>query len=169
MITLRHFNTSDVGQLVTYLNDKEVTQYITGAIPSPYTNADAFWWIEHANQSEYIQAIEYQGDFVGCISATVGQFEYANSAELGYWIGKGFWNLGITTETVKQFCELLFNTNKLNRLYVSVVAQNIASIRVLEKNGFHCEGILQSASCKLDPETGEKQYYDECLMAMVSR
>ncbi|WP_299270043.1 GNAT family protein [uncultured Psychrosphaera sp.] len=161
MISLRQFQTSDAELLVSYLNTPEVTQYITASIPTPYTNTDALWWIEHANQSEYIQAIEYKGEFIGCISATVGQFEYANSAELGYWIGKAFWNLGITTEAVKQFVELLFGTNKLNRLFVSVVAKNIASIRVLEKNGFVYEGTLKHASHK------NGQYFDECLMAKL--
>jgi RimJ/RimL family protein N-acetyltransferase len=161
MISLRQFQTSDAELLVSYLNTPEVTQYITASIPTPYTNTDALWWIEHADQNEYIQAIEYKGKFVGCISATVGHFEYANSAELGYWIGKAFWNLGITTEAVKQLVELLFSTNKLNRLFVSVVAKNIASIRVLEKNGFVCEGTLKHASHK------NGQYFDECLMAKL--
>jgi RimJ/RimL family protein N-acetyltransferase len=167
MISLRQFQTSDAELLVSYLNTPEVTQYITASIPTPYTNTDALWWIEHARQTPYqahsnlIKAIEYKGNFVGCISATVGHFEYANSAELGYWIGKAFWNLGITTEAVKQFAELLFSTNKLNRLFVSVVAKNIASIRVLEKNGFVYEGTLKHASHK------NGQYFDECLMAKL--
>jgi len=168
MISLRQFQTSDAELLVTYLNTAEVTQYITGAIPSPYTTDDALWWIEHANQTVHIKAIEYQGKFVGCISATVGQFEYAYSAELGYWIGKDFWDLGITTEAVKQFSESLFCTNKLSRLFVSVVAQNKASIRVLEKNGFSLEGVLKNASCKVEATSGIKQYFDEYLLAKVA-
>jgi RimJ/RimL family protein N-acetyltransferase len=168
MITLRQFQTSDSEHLVTHLNTPDVIQYITGAIPSPYTKGDALWWIQHANQTDHIKAIEYQGQFVGCISATVGQFEYNNSAELGYWIGKCFWNLGITTEAVKQFSESLFCTNKLNRLFVSVVAQNKASIRVLEKNGFSLEGVLKNASFKVDANTGVKHLFDEHLLAKLA-
>ncbi|MDP2562468.1 GNAT family N-acetyltransferase [Psychrobium sp. 1_MG-2023] len=160
-ITLRQFTDADRDLLVDYLNCSEVTQYITAAIPSPYTVVDANGWIEYANKTEYIYAIEYQGLLVGAISAQVGAFEYKRSAELGYWVAKRYWNQGIATQAVSLCCELLFTQTKLNRLFVSVVSENGASIRVLEKNGFKIEGILKQASFK------EGVYFDEHLLAIT--
>lgn len=162
MINLRPFKTADTDRLLSYLNDEAVTKYITDAISKPYTQSDAQWWIDVGSQSDYIKAIEFNGVFVGCISATVGSFEYGRSAELGYWLGREYWNQGIATEAVKVFTELLFKTPHIVRLFVSVVAQNGASVRVLEKNGYTHEGLLKQASFK------DGQYFDECLLSKVS-
>jgi len=161
MITLRQFKATDSDLLLKYLNDAEVTQYITNAIPQPYDVEDAKWWIEHSRNNEYIKAIEYQGEFVGCISATLGDFEYNRSAELGYWLGKAFWNQGIATQAVELFGDTLFNNTNLVRLFVSVVSDNKASIRVLEKNGYLFEGTLKRASFK------NGRFYDEVLFAKI--
>jgi len=51
---------------------------------------------------------------------------------IGYWIGKEFWRRGIASSAV---AELLANV-KIRPLYAEVANHNIASRRVLEKNGF---------------------------------
>jgi len=148
MIQLREFTCADTDLLMVYLNSSEVTQYMTGAIAQPYTEADAQWWIEQGSITGHVKAIELDGVFVGCISAAVGAFEYSHSAELGYWIGRQYWNKGTATDAVKVFTDLLFTTTDITRLFVSVVADNTASIRVLEKNGYTIEGTHNHASFK---------------------
>jgi RimJ/RimL family protein N-acetyltransferase len=160
-ITLRDFNASDTSLLSSYLNDSEVTKYITAEIPQPYKKSDANWWVNIGSKSEYIKAIEVNGVFVGCISATIGKFEYSHSAELGYWIGRKYWSQGIATEAVKKISAIIFNTSNIIRLFVSVVSLNKASIRVLEKNNFIHEGLLKKASCK------HGLYFDERLLSKI--
>ncbi len=46
-----------------------------------------------------------------------------------------------TTETVKLIVDYAFNELNLHRIEAGVMPHNIASIRVLEKAGFHKEGI----------------------------
>jgi len=161
IVKLRQFKNSDIDMLVVYLNKEEVTKYITAAIPQPYTKDDAHWWVNNAKNSPHILAIEIDGKFVGCISAKIGDFEYSCGAEIGYWIGKEFWNQGVTTEAVRLFTESLFTNTDLIRLFVSVVSLNIGSIRVLEKNGFSLEGILKKASYK------HGEYFDEHLLSKI--
>lgn len=162
MIKLRNFEDSDADLLVAYLNNNEVTKYVTDAIPQPYTKSDAQWWINNSRDSEYTKAIDYNGVFVGCISAKRGEFEYSYSAEIGYWIGREFWNNGIASEAVRVFTNLLFQSTNITRLHVSVVTLNGASIKVLEKNGFSLEGTLKKASYK------NGQYFDEHLLSKIS-
>jgi len=161
MINLRYFKDEDTELLLKYLNNNAVTQYITSAIAKPYTLVDALWWINAGSKTQYIKAIEHNGILVGCISATVGNFEYDRSAELGYWIGQEHWGQGIATAAVKAFSEFLFNETELVRLFVSVVSENSASIKVLEKNGFTHEGLLKKASFK------NGKFYDESLLSKV--
>jgi RimJ/RimL family protein N-acetyltransferase len=161
MINLRHFKDSDTDLLISYLNNNAVTQYITSAIAKPYTLVDALWWIDAGSKTQYIKAIEHNGSLVGCISATIGHFEYNLSAELGYWIGQEHWGQGIATAAVNEFCHFLFNETELVRLFVSVVKENKASIRVLENNDFVHEGLLKNASYK------NGRFFDEYIFAKI--
>ena len=51
---------------------------------------------------------------------------------IGYWIGKEFWRRGIASAAVKVFLIQI----KIRPLFAEVANHNIASRRVLEKNGF---------------------------------
>ena len=57
---------------------------------------------------------------------------------IGYWIGKEFWRRGIASAAVNEFLSLV----KIRPLHAEVANHNIASKKVLEKNGFslHNEG-----------------------------
>jgi len=163
MINFRPFEAADCTQLLAHLNDERVTRYITASIPQPYQPADAQWWVDVGSQLHHIKAIEFDGIFVGCISANVGNFEYNRSAELGYWLAPQYWNRGIATQAVNEFSQLLFTTTNIVRLFVSVVAENVASIRVLENNGFSHEGLLRNASYK------NGQFFDEVILSRISQ
>lgn len=51
---------------------------------------------------------------------------------IGYWIGKEFWRRGIASAAVAEFLSLV----KIRPLFAEVANHNLASKRVLEKNGF---------------------------------
>ena len=61
-------------------------------------------------------------------------------AELGYWIGKPYWNRGYATEAAKAVVAYSFEVLKLNRIYAYHFTRNPASGRVLEKIGMRYEG-----------------------------
>jgi ribosomal-protein-alanine N-acetyltransferase len=58
-------------------------------------------------------------------------------ASLGLYIAAPCWGRGFATEAGKGFIDLGFNKLGLNRIVTMVQAGNNASIRVLEKLGFH--------------------------------
>ncbi|HET6320971.1 MAG TPA: GNAT family protein [Hyphomicrobium sp.] len=62
------------------------------------------------------------------------------TAVLGYWIGKPFAGRGYMTEAVRAAVAFGFETLNLHRLEAATMPNNIASIRVLEHNGFRREG-----------------------------
>ncbi|WP_440056155.1 GNAT family N-acetyltransferase [Pseudoalteromonas sp. T1lg65] len=145
-LTLRPPSEGDRTLLVEYLNNDNVTRYLSSKIPKPYTLEDADWWLEvGCKQNAIVKAIEAKGIFCGVIGVYLQGFEYKHSAELGYWIAEPYWRRGIATEAVKQFVQNIFANTDVIRIFNPVTAQNQASIRVLEKNGFSLEGILKSA------------------------
>jgi [ribosomal protein S5]-alanine N-acetyltransferase len=63
------------------------------------------------------------------------------SAFIGYFLDKQHNGKGYTTEAAKLIVEYAFNELNLHRIEAGVMPHNIGSIKVLEKAGFHKEGI----------------------------
>ncbi|WP_259386397.1 GNAT family N-acetyltransferase [Pseudoalteromonas sp. MSK9-3] len=162
MVTLRDLCDDDASLLVKYLNDAEVNRYLSSKIPTPYTFSDATWWIGIGSKDNAIvKAIEFKGSFCGVIGAYTQAFEYAHSAEVGYWIAKPYWRKGIATEALQLFTADIFNQTSISRLFNPVSAPNITSMRVLEKAGYQLEGVLRRSVCKAG------DCYDEHVFARL--
>jgi RimJ/RimL family protein N-acetyltransferase len=75
---------------------------------------------------------------IGCIELktitdmTDKKLEY----ELGYWLGKDYWNNGYMTEAAKALIEFGFSILNLNAIWCGYYEGNIKSKRVQEKLGF---------------------------------
>ncbi len=57
-------------------------------------------------------------------------------------------NKGIATEAVKQVCTIAFKVLSFEQITANVFQPNIASIRVLLKNGFKYKGAIPNAVIK---------------------
>lgn len=64
----------------------------------------------------------------------------SQSAELGYWLGEAYQGNGFAREAVKLLCSHAFSYLELHRVEAACMADNTASQRVLESNGFRREG-----------------------------
>ena len=69
-------------------------------------------------------------------------------AEIGYFVSEEFYSRGIATEAVREICEIAFREIPIVRITGLVFGRNIASQRVLDKNGFVLEGNLRNAATK---------------------
>jgi len=76
------------------------------------------------------------GKVIGRINFTAIQNKKARSAELGYRIGQAEAEKGIATKAVKMALELGAKEHGLEEIIAGTSADNIASQKVLEKNGF---------------------------------
>ncbi|WP_406945898.1 GNAT family N-acetyltransferase [Halobacillus sp. SY10] len=65
------------------------------------------------------------------------------SAFIGYFLDKDYNGRGFTTEAVRLLVNHAFVDLHLHRIEAGVMPQNKASIRVLEKAGFHKEGMAK--------------------------
>ena len=66
------------------------------------------------------------------------------TAELGYRIGESYANLGYASEAVKLVLDKAFHTYGLNRIIAGTATDNLASKRVLLKNGFTFSRIIEN-------------------------
>lgn len=65
----------------------------------------------------------------------------AQTASVGYWTGVGHTGRGYMTEALRSVVPFAFEHLRLHRLEAACLPHNQASMRVLEKAGFHREGI----------------------------
>ncbi|KTG07906.1 hypothetical protein AUR64_01330 [Haloprofundus marisrubri] len=64
-------------------------------------------------------------------------------AELGYWVTAEAQGRGYATDAARALARYAFEERRLEKLTAQVVTSNTASVRVLEKLGFHEEGVLR--------------------------
>jgi RimJ/RimL family protein N-acetyltransferase len=90
----------------------------------------------------YIWMIEYKCQIVGSITAASLK-KSSRIFQGGYWIDPVFWKKGIASDALAKVIDFLFDNTEAERLQAIVEPDNISSIRVLEKNGYECEGLLR--------------------------
>lgn len=146
-ILLTEIRRSDRDAFVEYLNDREIYR-CTCRIPFPYTAADAdkFLGIIDDMTAKYGHPVNFAiRNSAGALLGGCGfeRLAYGHKAEIGYWVARPFWGRGIATAAVHAACEYAFAEWKLVRIHAYVFDFNLGSARVLEKNGFQCEGLLR--------------------------
>lgn len=68
----------------------------------------------------------------------------AQFVNLGYWMGQQYAGRGLMSEAVGVTLPFIFETLELHRIHAAFLPHNMASRRVLEKNGFAEEGYAQN-------------------------
>ena len=160
-IKIRSLESSDRSELAKLANNKKIWDNLRDYIPFPYKEEDAEFFINSTLKEEPKQTfgIEFNGKLYGVIGLVVQKDVYKKSAEIGYWIGEQYWGKGVATKAVELISEYGFDKLGLIRIYAGVFEYNIASMRVLEKNGFEKEGIFKNAVCKNDKIYDEHRFY----------
>lgn len=130
-VQLRDVTAEDLPEFYKHQRDAAAAQM--AAFPSREWDAFSAHWNKILSNEDVIkQTILYDGQVAGHMVC----FERAGKHEIGYWIGKEFWGLGIATCALNDFLNLV----KTRPLYGFVAKHNIASRRVLEKCGFQLIG-----------------------------
>ena len=158
--TLRPWRSSDAASLVKYANNPNVARQLRDRFPHPYTAADARQFIHSVANARPTTtfAIGVAGEAVGGVGFTPGADVERFSAEVGYWLGEPFWGRGITAEAVRLVSEYAVTRCNMLRLFALPFADNLQSIRVLEKAGYTLEAILRSSSVKHDAAKDQALY-----------
>jgi ribosomal-protein-alanine N-acetyltransferase len=147
-LILRSFILEDAPEVQKLAGNKEIAS-TTLHIPHPYENGMAEEWISK-HQEEYEKgeqitfAIVHRDEkyLIGAIGLS-GFSEEHETAEVGYWIGKPYWNQGFCTEATAAVLKYAFNELKLNRVHARHFKRNPASGRVMQKVGMKYEGCLR--------------------------
>lgn len=150
-LVLRPFTLSDAPAVQRLAGEREVAA-TTRLIPHPYPDGLAETWISGLSErfskgenASFAIALA-DGPLIGSIGLLLSAAD--NHGEMGYWVGKPYWNLGYCTEAARAMIEYGFGELKLSRIYANYLAINPASGRVLQKLGMQPEGLLRKHRLK---------------------
>lgn len=153
-LTLRLLEVSDAEALEMLISDYDIAR-TTLNIPYPYPKGAAAAFISRRTEVEqngdgFSFAIinKDSNEFMGSIGMQLDKKN--NRAELGYWLGKRFWNQGYVTEGVKRITQYGFEELKLNKIHAAAMTKNPASSNVMKKIGMQYEGTFHQHFLKWD-------------------
>ena len=150
IVVLRKWSPTDKAELIALCNAVDRT-YLSDRMPFPYTEEDADWWLGMVRLNEgengVFRAITMDGRIIGSVSVERNSDD-KNEGELGYMLLTEHWSKGFATEAVAQICEIALHELDLDKITAKVYEPNIASIKVLEKNGFIFESHGVTADIK---------------------
>jgi RimJ/RimL family protein N-acetyltransferase len=142
---------------ITYhLNNLSIEKYML-RLPSPYsiTDANAFYLICETLKKEHGKIMHYHilnsnREAIGGIGLRGKYGINSNADEIGYWIAESHWNRGIMSRVLHVFTSFLNTKHYLNRIEAVVFKGNEASAKILIKNGFTNEGLIEGGLLKKD-------------------
>lgn len=129
-----------------WASDPEVTKYLTWP---PHESIEvtqkvlASWLAEYEREDYYhwMIVLKETGEPIGSLLVnTVGR---AQSAHIGYCIGRPWWHQGITSEALQAVIDFLFGEVGYHRIESMHDPNNPRSGRVMRKCGMKYEGTLQ--------------------------
>lgn len=148
-LVLRQPVPEDLDQCAELLGDYDVARMLS-RVPYPYDldsgrihleKATANWSApEPADELSF--HIDHDGQMVGCVSLKKLQ----PAPEFGYWLGKPFWGKGYMSEAVQAVTSWLFENTGHSVLAGEAMADNPASLKVMQKIGFRVAGEVGCAS-----------------------
>jgi RimJ/RimL family protein N-acetyltransferase len=100
----------------------------TARDPADRAAFDAHWAKIRSDPTVTIRAILFDGQLAG----SVARYNDRGFFEVTYWLGREYWGKGIATRALSALLEEV----KERPLYAGAAADNVASLRVLEKCGF---------------------------------
>jgi RimJ/RimL family protein N-acetyltransferase len=143
-MTLRPLSSGDVDAIHALLSDDRVIRYML----FPKFDRDRAYRF-----TRRFQATNPVGDPPQVVFAIAGEERQAaiglcglvldgarRQGEVWYLLGPSHWGKGIATDAVKRLVAHGFQQLQLHRVWASCLPDNIASSRVLERNGFRKEG-----------------------------
>ncbi|WP_314480785.1 GNAT family N-acetyltransferase [Streptococcus cristatus] len=144
---------SEENSIDVYAFERENREYFERNLPprpANYFDPEGFKEItrellaEQENHDAYMHIIrDSLGVMVGRINLSVLGSD-RKTAELGYRIVENVTNLGYASEAVKLVLDKAFSAYGLNRIIAGTATDNLASKRVLLKNGFTFSRIIEN-------------------------
>ena len=147
-LILRSMRLDDAEAMHAYASDPEVTRYVLWDTHRSIEDSESFLRLVTEGYARgdfggWGIVLREDGAFVGTCGLDAGYAPEHARAELGYVLSREHWGKGLMTEAVRAVIAFGFEQLSLNRIEARCIAENTASVRVMEKAGMTYEGTLR--------------------------
>ncbi len=163
LVNLRALEPSDLDREFQWVNDTDVTRYVS--MRYPVSKAEEERWLNNRPANDFgntVLAIETKdGVHIGNIGLHEGQAEN-RKATLGIMIGdKDYWSNGYGSDAIVTLLRFAFHEQNMNRVWLHVYEFNERAIACYKKCGFVIEGTLRENSYR------DGRYVDTITMGIL--
>lgn len=146
-LLLRRTVVSDAERLFQMRSDKRVMQYIIRPLATSIEDVlpiiAIFDELLASNEGiHWAICLKEENLFIGNISLFRFKKEHSR-AELGYYLHSEYWNKGIMSEAIQVTLKYAFETMEANSVEADINPTNLASAKILERNGFEREAFFK--------------------------
>ncbi|MFS0672162.1 GNAT family N-acetyltransferase [Ornithinibacillus sp. 179-J 7C1 HS] len=146
-LRLRKIEIEDAECILRYLSDSDVMEYY--GLP-PFNSIEQAkreieWYDKIFQRQTGIRwGITLKGD-----NKVIGSCGFLNwlsdhhRVDIGYELDKKYWGMGIASEALRAVLAYGFESLDIQRVQALIEPPNLASIHLVEKHGFHREGLLR--------------------------
>ena len=142
-LALRHFEPGDLDALAPIMADPRVMRFSKSG---PHTRQRTREMIRrcldsYAKHGFGLWAVVHKDDnkLIGYCGLIAQQIDGQQESEIGYRLDPSYWGRGLATEAARATRDHAFGHLGLTRLISIIEAENVASVRVAEKNGMRHE------------------------------
>jgi ribosomal-protein-alanine N-acetyltransferase len=166
-LLLREIVPEDAPALFEFRSDPEVQRYNGGPMTDLQQATDLIQELADGYQAQ--KMILWGVTLKDSDEGVIGLFGLSNwshdarQAEIGYCLKRTHWRQGLALEALKAIMAFGFHEMDLNRIHACPWAENVASVRLLEKLGFVREGTRR------DEYFEYGAFHDEALYAILRR
>jgi ribosomal-protein-alanine N-acetyltransferase len=148
-LILRLITYEDIPEIQRLTDDRDIaSQTSEGEIPQ--AGMEEQWFKKRQERFEKGEAVDFaiilreSGGLIGTIGLGT-EYKKDESMQLGYWIGKSYWNQGYCSEAAQAVLKYGFEVLGLHRIYSRHFTRNPASGRIMQKIGMKHEGTLRES------------------------
>ena len=164
-VRIRAIERRDLENAVRWINDPEVTRYLTMA--GPISSVAEEKWIEAAARGDspndrHFTMETLDGEYLGQIGLHGIDWRHRH-ATAGIVIGaKEHWGKGYGTDAMRMLLRHAFDTLNLHKVVLTAYSDNRRAIRSYEKCGYKVVGVMKEHRF-----TGGR-YHDEVMMEVLA-
>ena len=165
-LILREFQESDWPDVLAYQTNPLYLQYYDWTERTP-ENVQKFVQMFIAQQQEHPRTkfqlaliLKSNNQLVGNCGIRMESAD-AHEADIGYELAPQYWGQGYATEATRAILRFGFTELGLHRIWAWCIADNVGSIRVLEKLEMQLEGRLR------EKEHFKGQWWDTLIFAIL--
>jgi RimJ/RimL family protein N-acetyltransferase len=165
-LILREFNDRDWRAVLAYQSDPLYLRYSHWTERTPQdvqSFVQRFLTQQHQQPRTKFQlavVLKSNGELIGNCGIRMASAG-AREADIGYELSPKQWGRGYATEAARAILRFGFTELKLHRIWSWCIAENVGSVRVLEKIGMQPEGRLR------DKEYFKGRWWDTLLFAIL--